>query len=69
LPISSIVSSRVSVQPPALLDLQPDHVGAPAELQQRGWFNLYYGCLKGTAYRWLDLRIVMHELGARELPG
>ena len=19
-------------------------------------FNLYYGCLKGTPYRWLDLR-------------
>lgn len=28
-------------------------------------FNLYYGCLKGTAYRWLDLRSLCERL----LPG
>lgn len=25
-------------------------------------FNLYYGCLKGTPYRWLDLRALCHGL-------
>jgi len=25
-------------------------------------FNLYYGCLKGTPYRWLDLERLCHRL-------
>jgi hypothetical protein len=25
-------------------------------------FNLYYGCLKGTPYRWLDLAALCHRL-------
>jgi len=29
-------------------------------------FNLYYGCLKGTPYRWLDLDAFCHRLLPRD---
>jgi 6-hydroxy-3-succinoylpyridine 3-monooxygenase len=49
-------------------------VTAPVPLRTRVYidgYNLYYGCLKGTPYKWLDLQVLFeqHILPSCGLPG